>query len=338
MARRSSVESVSAPSATLPSSSILAPDSATTPPPISLFARSAKRPKPPNGSSRSSVHRMTSRSDGASRLSVPSILSVGSIARGAVERQFQRRTGEPQLDAGALAGQRGQEIAEREVRFDRLAMPHEAAIGAEAARDRRPGELKVDAVEPPVGGPAGLGVVDDDDAVANADFRERCGAVAVGLQGARERCDQSRPVRLPIRRERHGDGRPYQRHVGDLDPPGEQREVAQVRRQFLGHHGGRAGLVVAEQHVMEAHRARWKQRDRDVAAQHRVEPGHPVNLLADGVPYRGGGNEEGQRDQNDEAHRDDGGNGDRQAFEANSRGHEMRFRCSLGLSAMRDGR
>ena len=42
-----------------------------------LCARSAKRPKPPNGTLLLPVQRMASRSDGASTLSVPSILSVG---------------------------------------------------------------------------------------------------------------------------------------------------------------------------------------------------------------------------------------------------------------------
>ena len=62
----------------------------------------------------------------------------------------------------------------------------------------------------------------------------------------------------------------------------------------------------------------------DVAAQHRVEPGHRVDFVVDRVAHRGGGNEEGQRDQRDEDRRERGGNGNREAFEANSRGHGMR--------------
>ena len=113
-----------------------------------LCARSAKRPKPPNGSSLSSVQRMRVAQRRRFHAQRAVDLERGLVAGGAVEREFHRRAGKPQLDAGALAGQRRQEIAQREARFDRLVVPDEAAIGAEAARDRRPGELEVDAVEP----------------------------------------------------------------------------------------------------------------------------------------------------------------------------------------------
>ena len=183
--RRSPVESVSTPSAVLPSSSTLTLASEITPPPIVLCARNAKRPKPPNGTLLLPVQRIASRSDGASTLKRAFELERRLRARRAVEGELERRAGEPHLDAGALARQRREKIGEREARFDRFVMPDETAVGAETARDRRPGDLEFDVVEPLDG--ALLGVADDDGAVVDADFRERRGAAGIGRQRARQR-------------------------------------------------------------------------------------------------------------------------------------------------------
>jgi len=75
--RKSPLESVSAPSTVLPSSSTLALESEMTPPPRVLWARNVKRPKPPNGILFFPDQSMASRSDGASTAIVPSTLSVG---------------------------------------------------------------------------------------------------------------------------------------------------------------------------------------------------------------------------------------------------------------------
>ena len=87
----------------------------------------------------------------------------------------------------------------------------------------------------------------------------------------------------PSRSKRHVDARPHQRHVGDLDAAGEQREEPQPRRQPIG---GQHGLgVVAERHVGEADRAGRKQRDRDVAAQHEIEAGDVADFGLGGVAH-----------------------------------------------------
>ena len=54
------------------------------------------------------AQRSASRSDGASAASVPSILKRRLRAQVAVEGELERRAGEPNLQAGAVAGQRGE--------------------------------------------------------------------------------------------------------------------------------------------------------------------------------------------------------------------------------------
>ena len=114
------------------------------PPTTLVCALSAKRPKPPPGSGRWPAQRSVSRSDVASAASVPSILQRRPVADIAVEGELERRAGEPQLQAGAVAAQRGEEIGEAERRVERLVVPDEAAGRAEALRDRRPGERELD--------------------------------------------------------------------------------------------------------------------------------------------------------------------------------------------------
>src|SRR5208337_3452483 len=52
---------------------------------------------------------------------------------GAIEGRFDRRAGEPDLDARAFPAQRGKKVAERKARFDRLVMPDETAARPETA-------------------------------------------------------------------------------------------------------------------------------------------------------------------------------------------------------------
>ena len=224
-----------------------------------------------------------------------------------------------------VAAERRQKIAQRQARIDRLVMPHETAVGAEAARDRRPGDLKLDVIEPL--DVALVGIADHDHAVVDADLRKRRRASRIGRQSVRQRGDQPGPVRLPAGQEFDGDGRPHQRHVGDFDTAGEQRKIAQPRRHLIGQHRRLAGAVVAEHDIAKAHGSGWKQRYRNLAAQHRFEPGYGVDFLGDRIAHRGRGNQKRQPDQCSERHRDQGGRGDRKTFKTASRRQGTRFRC-----------
>ena len=72
---------------------------------------------------------------------------AGAVGDGAVEGELQRRAGEPRLQAGALAGQRGDEVADADAAVDALAAPVELPGRGEGARDRRPGQRQVDIAE-----------------------------------------------------------------------------------------------------------------------------------------------------------------------------------------------
>ena len=257
-------------------------------------------------------------------------------ARRAVEGKLERRAGQPHLDAGALARQCRQKIGEREAGLDRFAMPDEMAVGAEAARDRRPGDLEFHIIEPL--DVTFLGVTDDDGAVVDADLRKRRGAIGIGRERVRQRLHQPGPVRLAVGLKGDGDRRPHQRHIGDFDPSGQQREITQPRCQLIGDHGRFAGAVVAEQHVVEGHGSGWEQRHRNVAAQDRVESGDGLDLFGDRVTHRRGRHEKRQRNQRDECHRDHGGSGDGEAFQAGSHGQRTHIRCCKNRRNIPSGR
>ena len=149
------------------------------PPTTSVFALMAKRPKPPPGSGFCPAQISASRSEAASAASVPSILTRRLDADRAVEGGLQRLAGEAQLQAGAVAGKRRREIAERDGGVERLAMPDEAAGGAEALGDRRPGQREVDVVER-LGELVGV-VAHHHGAVVDAHFGERRRPCAFGF-------------------------------------------------------------------------------------------------------------------------------------------------------------
>src|SRR5262249_4225632 len=90
----------------------------------------------------------------------------------AIEGCLYGRAVKPDFDAGTFPAQRGEEVAERKARVDLLVMPHETAAGAETARNGRPGELKLNAVQPLGALLCGAGLMNDNRAVLNADFRE----------------------------------------------------------------------------------------------------------------------------------------------------------------------
>src|SRR4029450_2650786 len=56
-------------------------------------------------------------------------LERGAMADVAVEREFKRRPGETEFEAGSLAQQRGGEVGQADAGVDRLVMPREASGG-----------------------------------------------------------------------------------------------------------------------------------------------------------------------------------------------------------------
>ena len=65
----------------------------------------------------------------------------------AFEGELERGAGEANLQARAVAGERGGEIRQRDRAVDRLVMPDEVAGGGEALGDRRPGQRQFDIAE-----------------------------------------------------------------------------------------------------------------------------------------------------------------------------------------------
>ena len=117
------------------------------PPTTLVCALIAKRPKPPPGSGRWPAQISVSRSEAASAASVPSILSVGLTliepSNAVFSGEPATRSFRPLRSPASAAG----EIGERDARVHRFVMPGEAAGGAEALGDRRPGQRKIHAVQ-----------------------------------------------------------------------------------------------------------------------------------------------------------------------------------------------
>ena len=97
-------------------------------------------------------------------------------------------------------------------------------------------------------------------AVVDAHFGERGGgACASGFWLRASASISAGPIGVAVGVEIDGDGRPLERHVGDLDAADQQREKAQPRGQPLG--GQRRLAGVAEHDVVEADAAGRKQPD-----------------------------------------------------------------------------
>ncbi len=109
------------------------------------------------------------------------------------------------------------------------------------------------------------------------------GRLAFGPSARASVVDHRRPVGTAVVIEADVDARAHQRYVGDLDAPGEQREETQPRRELVGL-DRRLG-VAAERHIGEADRAGRKQRNRDVAAQHEIEPGDVADFGFGGLAH-----------------------------------------------------
>src|SRR6185437_2392063 len=73
---------------------------------------------------------------------------AGAVGDGAVEGEFQGRARQPGFQAGAVARQGGDKVADADGRVDALAAPVEFAGRGERARDRGPGEREVEIFEP----------------------------------------------------------------------------------------------------------------------------------------------------------------------------------------------
>src|ERR1700757_93336 len=114
------------PSATLPSSSTLTLVSAIDAPTTLARAFRAKRPKtPPRGG-----RRLPGPLQGvAQRCGVDRQRAfhhrTGAIGYRAVEGEFQRRTRQPRLQAGAVARERGEKVGDADCPVDTLAVPVE---------------------------------------------------------------------------------------------------------------------------------------------------------------------------------------------------------------------
>ncbi len=188
---------------------------------------------------------------------------AGAVGDGAVEGQFQRRAGQPRLQAGAVARQRRDEIAGADRAVDALAAPVELPGGGKGARDRRPGQRQVDVAE--LFGDVVGGVLIGEHAVLDPDFRERHLVLGAGLHGARDGLDERRPVALAIAVADDMDMRPQHHHVGDFEPLQQQRQQPQIRGQHVDLERGVGGAAALQPDVMKRDVAARKYRDIDRA-------------------------------------------------------------------------
>ena len=196
---------------------------------------------------------------------------------------LNERAREPHLEARAVARHRGQKVGQAHRPVERLAVPVEPAGRREGPRDRRPSERDLH-IGQGLNDAVSL-VAEDHVAVADANLRERFDPLRARRERAGERFNMAGPVRAAIRGKRNHDGRTHQRHVGDLDATDQEWQEAQPHQQLLGGERGGAGAVVAEADIVEADAAGREQRDRHVAAQHRVEAGHRADLRLDGLAH-----------------------------------------------------
>ena len=118
--------------------------------------------------------------------------------------------------------------------------------------------------------------------------------------------------------DRHQDARIGQRQVGDVDPAGQQRQEAQARGQPRGMQR-RLALAVAERHVRQHDLPIGKQRDRDVAAQNRIEPGGGTDFGLDRLADLVLREQERHHGQRAEHAQNQDANGKTQALEASDR-------------------
>jgi hypothetical protein len=145
-----------------------------------------------------------------------------------------RSAADPELQAGALARQRREKIADADASFNRAVAPHEMSCRGEALGDRGPcqrnfgiGEGFGDVVD---------GIARDNGSTIDADLRERdrlIAALGIRLGRARKRVEQDRPIRISVGRQVNRDPRAHERDIGDLDASNQQRQEAQVRGQTL---------------------------------------------------------------------------------------------------------
>ena len=203
------------------------------PPITSVCALMAKWPKPPPGSGFCPAQISASRSEAASAASVPSILSVGLTLIEPSNAAFiglpAMRSFRPvRLPASAAAKSPSVSVMSSgsSCQTKRPVAPKLLEIDGQASENctsvERLGELVGRRCAPPR-------------------CRCRCAfrrmprrALRVRLLAARQRLDQAGPVGLAVRLQIDRDGRPLQRHVGDLDAADQQREKAQARGQPLG--------------------------------------------------------------------------------------------------------
>ena len=149
------------------------------------------------------------------------------------------------------------------------------------------------------------------------------GSLGARLQRARERVDMARPVRAAVAAIADRNGRAHQGDVGDFDLPDQKPEEAKPDHELLGGERGGAGMMIAEPHVVETHAAGRKQRNSDLAAQHRVETGDRLDLCLHALPHGVRRDRQREREQYAKAHRKDGSDGKSKALDADGHGTEF---------------
>ena len=107
--------------------------------------------------------------------------------------------------------------------------------------------------------------------------------------------------------------------------PDQERKKPQARDHALRRERRRAGAVVAEADVIEAHAAGRKQRHRGCTAQHRIEPCDGADLGLDRFAYRVGRHQERQDHENADTDGGQGCSNKSKAFDADGRDHDACF-------------
>ena len=118
-------------------------------------------------------------------------------------------------------------------------------------------------------------------AVLDPDLRERHLIFGAGLHGARDGLDERRPVALAIAVPDDADMRPQHHDVGDLEPPQQQWQQAQIRGQHVDLKRGIDGAASLQPDIVKADIAAGKYRDVDRAADDQIEPGDGADLRLD---------------------------------------------------------
>ncbi len=313
---RPSVAKVRTPSAGLPSISRLAAVSAMVPPTTLVCAFNAKRSKPPTGIVFWPLQASARRSEVESADIAPSTLSVGRVLIVPSKPNFigvpASRTFRPVRSPRKVAAKSPKVTWMSTGSSRHLTRPVAAKLFeiAGQASDMSMSEMRSEMLrtssrietEPPV--------------MRISENESRRREFVSGLEGAVERGHERQPVGAAVLADHERDARIFQRHVRDLDLAGEQREEAELGGQAVGRERRRALREVAERHVGEADLAVGEERDRDVPAQQRVEPGDGADLRLDRLAHLLGRDQDRHDAEHPENRNQERGDGIAKALEA----------------------